>query len=153
MRALIQRVSKASVEIDGNVNGAIGSGMVILLGITHSDTLSDVEYVVEKCLNLRIYPDADDKMNRSLLDINGEMLIVSQFTLYGSTAKGRRPGFSAAALPQHAIPLYEAFIKKISQVGIKKVATGIFGAKMHLNIHNDGPVTLMIESKPSSNGT
>ena len=149
MRALIQRVSKASVEIDGKINGAINSGMVILLGITHNDTLDDVEYVAEKCLNLRIYPDAADKMNLSLLDTAGEVLIISQFTLYGNTSKGRRPGFSDAAQPQQAIPLYEAFIKKISQSGLKKVATGIFGAKMAVNIHNDGPVTLMIESKYS----
>jgi len=147
MRALIQRVSKASVEIDGNINGAIGSGMVILLGITHNDSISDVEYVVGKCLNLRIYPDAAGKMNRSLLDMDGEVLIVSQFTLYGSTAKGRRPGFSEAALPDHAIPLYEAFIDRVSNLGVKKVATGIFGAKMKVNIENDGPVTLMVESK------
>jgi D-tyrosyl-tRNA(Tyr) deacylase len=147
MRALIQRVSKASVEIDGKINGAINSGMVILLGITHNDTLDDVEYVAEKCLNLRIYPDAADKMNLSLLDTAGEVLIISQFTLYGNTSKGRRPGFSDAAQPQQAIPLYEAFIKKISQSGLKKVATGIFGAKMAVNIHNDGPVTLMVESK------
>ncbi len=147
MRALIQRVAKASVEIDGNINGAIGSGMVILLGITHNDSISDVEYVVGKCLNLRIYPDADGKMNRSLLDMDGEVLIVSQFTLYGSTAKGRRPGFSEAALPEHAIPLYEAFIARVSNSGVKKVATGIFGAKMKVNIENDGPVTLMVESK------
>jgi len=149
MRALIQRVSKASDEIDGKINGAINSGMVILLGITHNDTLDDVEYVAEKCLNLRIYPDAADKMNLSLLDTAGEVLIISQFTLYGNTSKGRRPGFSDAAQPQQAIPLYEAFIKKISQSGLKKVATGIFGAKMAVNIHNDGPVTLMIESKYS----
>ena len=147
MRALIQRVSKASVAIDGAINGAIGCGMVILLGITHSDTLSDVKYVAEKCLNLRIYPDADGKMNRSLLDINGEVLIVSQFTLYGNTTKGRRPGFSDAALPQQAIPLYEAFIEKISQTGVNKVATGKLGAKMSVNLENDGPVTLMVESK------
>jgi D-aminoacyl-tRNA deacylase len=99
MRALIQRVSKASVEIDGKINGAIGCGMVILLGITHSDSLRDVEYVAEKCVNLRIYPDDNDKMNRSLLDMSGEALIISQFTLYGSTVKGRRPGFTEAALP------------------------------------------------------
>ncbi|MCF6175910.1 MAG: D-aminoacyl-tRNA deacylase [Victivallaceae bacterium] len=147
MRALIQRVSKASVEIDGKINGAIGCGMVILLGITHSDSLSDVEYVAEKCVNLRIYPDDNDKMNRSLLDVSGEVLIISQFTLYGSTVKGRRPGFAEAALPQHAIPLYEAFVKKISQTGVKKVATGKFGAKMSVNLENDGPVTLMVESK------
>jgi len=146
MRALIQRVSKASVEIDGKINGAINSGMVILLGITHNDTLDDVKYVAEKCLNLRIYTDKADKMNLSLLDTKGEVLIISQFTLYGNTTKGRRPGFSDAAQPQQAIPLYEAFIKKISQSGLK-VATGIFGAKMAVNIHNDGPVTLMIESK------
>lgn len=147
MRALIQRVSDASVEIEGKINGSIGRGMVILLGITHSDSLNDVDYVVGKCVNLRIYPDDEDKMNLSLLDINGELLIISQFTLYGNTVKGRRPGFSDAAPPQHASPLYEAFIEKISEAGVVKVATGKFGAKMKVNIHNDGPVTLLVESK------
>jgi D-aminoacyl-tRNA deacylase len=147
MRALIQRVSDASVEIDGKIHGSIARGMVILLGITHSDKISDVDYVVEKCINLRIYPDDDGKMNLSLLDIAGEVLIVSQFTLYGNTAKGRRPGFSDAADPQQAIPLYEAFIDKISRTGVKKVATGEFGAMMKVNIHNDGPVTMMVKSK------
>lgn len=147
MRALIQRVSKASVEIDGKINGTISYGMVILLGITHSDSLRDVDYIAKKCVNLRIFPDAEDKMNRSLLDMAGEMLIVSQFTLYGNTAKGRRPSFTEAALPQQAIPLYEAFIEKMANIGIKKVATGKFGAKMKVNIDNDGPVTIMVESK------
>ncbi len=146
MRALIQRVSSAQVTIGGAVHGAIGQGMVILLGVTHNDNSEAVRYVANKCVNLRIYKDEAGKMNRSLLDIGGEALIVSQFTLYGDTVKGRRPGFSAAAPPAIAIPLYEEFVRTVCEYGVK-VATGEFGADMQVDIHNDGPVTLLIESK------
>ncbi|MFA6715828.1 MAG: D-aminoacyl-tRNA deacylase [Victivallaceae bacterium] len=146
MRALIQRVSSGSVKISGRTAGKIGRGLVILLGITHKDTEAEVKYLAEKCVNLRIFCDEAGKMNRSLHDIKGEALIISQFTLYGDAAKGRRPGFSEAARPEHAIPLYESFIKAVQNCNIK-VATGEFGASMLVDIKNDGPVTLMLESK------
>lgn len=146
MRALIQRVSSGSVKISDKTVGKIGQGLVILLGITHDDTEADVKFLADKCVNLRIFCDEDDKMNRSLLDIGGEALIISQFTLYGDARKGRRPGFSEAARPKHAIPLYENFIQAVKERKIK-VATGEFGAEMLVDIKNDGPVTLMLESK------
>ena len=146
MRALIQRVSNASVKIAGRTVGKTGQGLVILLGITHDDTEADVKYLADKCVNLRIFCDDDDKMNRSLLDIDGEALIISQFTLYGDARKGRRPGFSSAARPDYAIPLYEKFVQTVKDCKIK-VATGKFGAKMLVDIKNDGPVTLMLESR------
>ena len=146
MRALIQRVSNSSVEVNGKTIGKISQGLVILLGITHTDTEKDVKYLSDKCVNLRIFCDNDDKMNLSLLDIKGEALIISQFTLYGDADKGRRPGFSEAAKPDHAVPLYEKFINSVKRHNVK-VATGEFGAKMLVNIKNDGPVTLMLESK------
>lgn len=146
MRALIQRVSSGSVKINGKVAGKIEQGLVILLGITHDDTEFDVKFLADKCVNLRIFCDDDDKMNRSLLDIGGGALIISQFTLYGDARKGRRPGFSEAARPDHAIPLYEKFVEMVQKHKIK-VATGEFGAKMLVDIKNDGPVTLMLESK------
>lgn len=145
MRAIVQRVSSASVTIDGRIVGNIGDGLVILLGITHNDTEKEVAFLSEKCANLRIFNDENDKMNLSLLDIGGEALIVSQFTLYGSCRKGRRPNFTEAAKPDHAIPLYEKFISSLRRLGIK-VATGEFGAMMMVEIHNDGPVTLMVET-------
>jgi D-tyrosyl-tRNA(Tyr) deacylase len=146
MRVLVQRVSSASVAVGGVIAGSIGYGMVILLGITHDDDERDVSFLVDKCVNLRIFRDAADKMNLSLLDINGEALIVSQFTLYGDADKGRRPSFTEAAAPEHAVPLYEKFIKQFGNAGIK-IATGQFGADMEVSIVNHGPVTLMIESR------
>lgn len=144
MRALVQRVSKASVTIDGKINGSIDKGLVVLLGITHVDTQKEADFVADKVINLRIFQDENGKMNRSVKDENGELLIVSQFTLYGDCRKGRRPSFVEAASPEHAVPLYEYFIALIRKSGLK-VETGIFGAKMDVYIHNSGPVTLMIE--------
>ena len=146
MRALVQRAARGSVDVAGERIGEIGPGLVILLGITHSDTEKEAAFVAEKCMNLRIFEDEAGKMNRSLLDIGGEALIVSQFTLYGDCTQGRRPFFGGAAEPQVAIPLYEAFIAEVKKLGVP-VATGRFGAYMQLEIHNDGPVTLMVESK------
>jgi D-tyrosyl-tRNA(Tyr) deacylase len=146
MRALVQRVSAASVEIAGKTVGCIDAGLVILLGVTHDDDASDVRYLADKCVNLRIFRDDDDKMNRSLLDEKGGALIVSQFTLYGDSRKGRRPSFADAALPEHAIPLYERFIEEVRGYGIN-VASGEFGADMLVRISNHGPVTLMLESR------
>ena len=146
MRALVQRVTAGRVEIDGECVGKIERGLVILLGVTHQDTPEDVRFLVEKCVNLRIFEDDAGKMNRSLLDIGGEALIVSQFTLYGDAAHGRRPSFTAAARPETAIPLYEAFIEAVRSYGVR-TETGRFGADMQLAIFNDGPVTLMVESR------
>lgn len=145
MRALVQRVSSASVTIEGEVAGEISHGLAILLGITHSDTVDDAVFLADKCANLRIFCDPDDKMNLSLLDVKGGALIISQFTLYGDSRKGRRPSFTDAARPEHAIPLYEKFISEMKGKGIP-VATGRFGACMSVNIVNEGPVTLMVES-------
>ena len=144
MRALVQRVRKGSVTIDGKVNGAIEQGLVILLGVTHTDTEKDADFVADKCVDLRIFEDENGKMNKSLEDIGGSILLVSQFTLYAATRKGRRPSFDAAARPEHAEPLYEYFIRKLRSRGIT-VETGIFGADMQVEIHNDGPVTMLVE--------
>ena len=147
MRALIQRVRKASVSIGGTVAGQIGPGLLVLFGVTHSDTESDAAYLAEKLANLRIFEDEAGKMNRSLIECGGEALVVSQFTLYGDCRKGRRPGFSEAAPPELAVPLYEKFVELLSvQIG-KKVPTGEFGADMLVSLENDGPVTFMVESK------
>ena len=146
MRALIQRVSSGSVTIEDEVVGKINEGLVILLGINHDDNEADAKYLADKCVNLRIFCDENDKMNRSLLDIEGEALIISQFTLYGDARKGRRPSFTDAARPVHAIPLYEKFIEYVKNSNIK-VATGEFGASMLVDIQNNGPVTLMLESQ------
>lgn len=149
MRALVQRVSEGRVFIEKeNYSAEIGRGMVILLGIKKGDTEVDVIYVADKCSNLRIFEDENEKMNLSIKDINGEALIISQFTLYGDTAKGNRPGFTDAARPEEAIPLYEKFIERVkNNIEEGKVKTGKFGAMMLVKIMNDGPVTLTIESK------
>jgi D-aminoacyl-tRNA deacylase len=144
MRALLQRVSRASVVVDGRVVGQIGPGMVVLLGITHSDGRGQAEWLAGKIVGLRIFEDEAGKMNRSLADIEGACLVVSQFTLYGDARKGRRPSFSDAAPPEKAEPLVDYFIEQLRRAGVE-VATGIFGAYMDVEIHNDGPVTLFIE--------
>ncbi len=148
MRAVIQRVSSASVTIDGKVSGAIGNGLLILLGIKTGDTDSDAHYLAEKCAALRIFEDAEEKMNRSVKDISGSVLVVSQFTLYGDTRKGNRPSFIDAAPPAIAEPLYENFVSHIrSLLGTEKVATGVFRAMMDVTLVNSGPVTVIVESK------
>lgn len=146
MRALLQRVSSATVRIDGQISGQISHGLLIFLGVTHSDTEQDCEFLADKCIGLRIFKDEQDKMNLSLLDVGGAALIVSQFTLYADSRKGRRPGYTDAALPEQAENLYEKFIEAVRNKGVK-VETGKFGADMKVEIHNDGPVTLMVESK------
>jgi D-tyrosyl-tRNA(Tyr) deacylase len=146
MRAVIQRVSRASVKIDGAIHGKISQGMLVLLGIRGSDDVSDLQWLAEKVVNLRIFEDPQGKMNKSLADIDGEMLIISQFTLYGDCRKGRRPGFSSAAAPEIAEPLYRRFIEEVKNRQVK-VATGIFQASMEVELVNDGPVTLLLDSE------
>ena len=148
MRALVQRVTFGSVRIDDEVVGQIGPGLVILLGVKNGDSDSDAEYLAAKCVNLRIFADEAGNMNRSLLETGGEALVISQFTLYGDTRKGRRPSFIDAARPEISEPLYEKFVEAIRKFDVR-VATGRFGAMMLVEIHNDGPVTLMLESKNS----
>ena len=146
MRAVIQRVSQASVEIDNKVVGSIGNGFVVLLGITMEDDEKDAEYLANKTANLRVFEDNAGKMNVSLLESQGEVLAISQFTLYSDTRKGRRPSFIKAAPPEKAEPLYNAYINYLEKFNIK-VATGVFGAMMMVNIHNYGPVTIIIDSE------
>ncbi|MEO8231268.1 MAG: D-aminoacyl-tRNA deacylase [Ignavibacteriota bacterium] len=149
MRALVQRVSEGGVYIsEENYKEEIGKGIVILLGIKSNDTENDLLFVADKCSNLRIFQDENDKMNLSLKDIDGEVLIISQFTLYGDAQKGNRPSFIDAARPEIAIPIYEKFIERMKQnLGEEKIKTGKFGAMMQVKIINDGPVTILVESK------
>jgi D-tyrosyl-tRNA(Tyr) deacylase len=144
MRIVLQRVSQASVTIGGRVAGAVGRGYCLLVGFTHSDTIEPVRWMADKVAGLRVFSDADDKMNLGLSDIGGAVLVVSQFTLYGNTDKGRRPSFIDAARPEVAIPLYEAFIGELRARGLE-VASGEFGAMMQVHLVNDGPVTLVLE--------
>lgn len=145
MKALLQRVSAATVKVDGDEVGRIGRGLLILLGVGKGDSAAEVKKVADKCVNLRIFEDGDGRMNLSLRDIGGATLVVSQFTLYGDTRKGRRPGYDAAAKPEMAEKSYRDFIREISDYGVE-VATGVFGAMMELEIHNQGPVTMMVEA-------
>lgn len=144
MRLLIQRVSKASVKVEGECVGKINKGFLVFLGITHGDTKDNVDYLVNKLYNLRVFEDENEKMNLSIKDINGEILIVSQFTLYADTSHGNRPSFTNAAKPDKANELYEYFIEKAKQTGLK-IEAGIFGADMKVELLNDGPVTILLE--------
>ncbi len=146
MRAVIQRVSRAQVRVEGEVTGAIGRGLLVLLGVEEGDTPEDVRMMAEKIVGLRIFPDAEGKMNLGLTDVTGELLVVSQFTLLGDCRQGRRPSFIAAARPEVAIPLYEAFVAAVAGLGIR-VATGRFQTHMEVELVNDGPVTLMLDSR------
>lgn len=146
MRAVVQRVSKGSVTVENNVIGSINKGLVVLLGITEEDTNSDIDYMIDKIINLRIFEDENEKMNFSLLDINGEILLVSQFTLYGDCRKGRRPNFMSAAKPEKAEFLYNKFVDTIKLQNVN-IQTGVFQADMQVHIENDGPVTLIIDSQ------
>lgn len=146
MKALLQRVSKASVTVDGKVAGAIGKGLCVFLGVAQGDTDKDLEWLAEKIVNLRIFEDEEGKMNRSLLDEGGEMLVVSQFTLCGDCRKGRRPSWTGAAEPVFANQMYEKFVSAVGSKGVR-TATGVFQAHMLVEIGNDGPVTLMVDSR------
>lgn len=147
MKAILQRVSNASVEVDGNIAGQIGNGFLILLGVEAEDEKSDADILAKKISGLRIFTDENDKMNLSLDDIDGEILVISNFTLCADCSHGRRPSFIAAARPDKAKPLYEYFCEKLLERGVKKVEKGIFGADMKVSLLNDGPVTLDINSK------
>lgn len=147
MRIVIQRVSEASVRIDNELVGQIDAGMMILLGIEEDDDQSDADWLVQKALGLRIFSDDEGKMNRSIAEINGRFLVVSQFTLHASTKKGNRPSYIRAARPEHAIPLYEYFIHQLGILSNTTIETGKFGADMQVSLLNDGPVTIMIDSK------
>lgn len=144
MRIVLQRVSRASVAIDGRVAGAIDRGFCVLVGFTHADTPGEVDWMADKVAGLRLFADAEGKMNLGLADVGGAVLVVSQFTLYGDAQKGRRPSFIDAARPEVAIPLYERFVAALRDRGLT-VATGEFGAMMQVEIHNDGPVTLILD--------
>ncbi|WP_243297495.1 D-aminoacyl-tRNA deacylase [Bacillus litorisediminis] len=146
MKVVLQRVKKGSVKVEGNVVGKIARGFVLLVGVTHEDSESDAKYLAEKIVHLRVFEDEQEKMNLSLQDVGGEILSVSQFTLYGDYRKGRRPNFMAAAKPDYAEKVYNYFNSCLRELGVN-VETGIFGAMMDVEIHNDGPVTLILESK------
>jgi D-tyrosyl-tRNA(Tyr) deacylase len=147
MRVVIQRVSKASVSISGKLKSSIGNGLLILLGIEDADTEDDINWLCTKIANLRIFPDENEVMNLSLQDVDGELMVVSQFTLHASTRKGNRPSYIRASKPEIAIPMYESFIKKLSTATARNVATGEFGAMMDIELINSGPVTIIIDSK------
>lgn len=150
MRAVIQRVKHSSVTVDGKILGEIGNGLLVLLGVTHTDTEKEVNWMASKVKDLRIFEDAEGKMNLGLEDIKGELLVISQFTLYGNCIKGRRPGFTEAARPDLAEPLYEKFLEKCRSFGIK-TECGKFGADMKVELLNDGPVTMIIDTKDIAN--
>jgi D-tyrosyl-tRNA(Tyr) deacylase len=147
MRAVIQRVSKASVTINNVVAGSIGKGIVVLLGVEDADTVSDVEWLAAKIVNLRIFDDAAGVMNINLREAQGDILLISQFTLFASTRKGNRPSYMRASKPEVAVPLYEMMIKTLEQMTERRVEKGIFGADMQVALVNDGPVTIIIDSK------
>ena len=146
MRILLQRVSQASVTVDGRVVGRIGRGFCLLVGITHRDTTAEADWLAAKVAGLRVFEDSMGKMNLGLAEVGGEVLVVSQFTLYGEAGKGRRPSFTAAARPEQAEPLCDYFSEQLRQSGLR-VATGVFGAHMQVEISNDGPVTLWLEKE------
>ena len=147
MRAIIQRVSSASCSIEGKISGQIGKGFMILLGIEDNDTEEDLNWLAHKISNMRIFSDENGLMNKALTDVQGNILLISQFTLFASTKKGNRPGFTRSAKPDLAIPLYEKMISELGQLTGTKIQTGVFGADMQISLVNDGPVTIIIDTK------
>jgi len=147
MRVVIQRTKEASVTVEGSVTGAIQKGLLVFVGIENADSAEDIEWLAGKIVNMRIFDDAEGVMNLSLKEVNGDLLLVSQFTLHASTKKGNRPSYIAAAKPDIAIPLYEAFIQQLQLELGKPIGTGIFGADMKVQLLNDGPVTILVDSK------
>jgi len=147
MRAVLQRVTQASCTVDGKITGEIKNGFLVLLGIEDADTDEDLQWLAQKIASMRVFGDENGLMNKALADVNGNILLISQFTLFASTKKGNRPGFTRAARPDKAIPMYEQMIKALEELTNKKVATGIFGADMKISLLNDGPVTIIIDTK------
>ena len=147
MRTVLQRVSKASVTVDGQIISSIDEGLLILLGVEDADTKEDIDWLTNKILNLRIFNDENDVMNRSVMDVDGEIIVVSQFTLHAQTKKGNRPSYIKAAKPDIAVPMYEDFIRTLEQKLGKKVGAGVFGADMKVELLNDGPVTITMDTK------
>ncbi len=147
MRAVIQRVSSASCNIEGKISGQIGKGFMILLGIEDNDTDEDLNWLAQKISNMRIFSDENGLMNKALNDVQGNILLISQFTLFASTKKGNRPGFTRSAKPDLAVPLYEKMIIELGQLTGTKIQTGVFGADMQISLVNDGPVTIIIDTK------
>ena len=147
MRFVIQRVTEAAVIADGTLNGKIGTGLLVFMGIEADDTTEDADWLIQKLVNMRIFSDDEGKMNRSLLEVGGQLLLISQFTLYASTKKGNRPSFIRAARPEHAIPIYEYTVQACRQLVPAGVETGVFGADMKVSLINDGPVTITMDSK------
>lgn len=147
MRAIIQRVTEASCVVEGTTTGSIDTGFLVLLGIEDADTPEDLDWLSHKIVSMRIFADENDLMNKSLADVDGNILLISQFTLFAATKKGNRPGFTRAARPDKAIPLYEEMIKKLSDLLQKDIQTGIFGADMKISLVNDGPVTIIVDTK------
>jgi D-aminoacyl-tRNA deacylase len=146
MRVVLQRVRRGSVTVDGQMTGAVESGFVVLVGVTHGDTQAEAELLAKKTANLRVFEDAEGKMNLSALDVGGGVLVISQFTLYADARKGRRPSFIDAARPEQAAPLVEYYAERLRAEGIQRVEHGVFGAMMLVEIHNDGPVTIILDS-------
>lgn len=146
MRIVLQRVTRGSVTVEGRVAGAVQLGFVALVGITHADTQAEAEMLAKKTANLRVFEDADGKMNRSALDVGAGVLVISQFTLYADSRKGRRPSFTDAAHPDTAAPLVEYYAERLRAEGIRRVENGVFGAMMRVEIHNDGPVTIILDT-------
>jgi D-tyrosyl-tRNA(Tyr) deacylase len=151
MRAVIQRVTEASCTVEGEITGSIEQGLLVLLGVEETDTDSDISWLAQKIVNMRIFSDDEGKMNRSLADINGSILLISQFTLFASTKKGNRPGFTRAARPDTAIPLYEEMKAELYRLTGTPTATGIFGADMKISLVNDGPVTIVMDTQDKDN--
>lgn len=147
MRAVLQRVTRASCTVDGNITGQINMGFLVLLGIEDTDTQEDLDWLATKIIGMRVFGDENGLMNKSLVDVEGNILLISQFTLFATTKKGNRPGFTRAARPDFAIPMYEKMIAKLSELSGKKIETGIFGADMKIDLLNDGPVTILIDTK------
>ena len=147
MRGVIQRVTQASCTVDGSVTGAVDAGFVVLLGIEDSDTSEDLDWLAQKIVAMRVFGDENGMMNKALADVNGDILLISQFTLFAATKKGNRPGFTRAARPDKAIPLYEEMIRRLSALTGSTIKTGIFGADMKVSLVNDGPVTIIIDTK------
>lgn len=151
MRAVIQRVSEASCTVDGQVTGQIGLGLLVLLGVEESDTLSDVQWLCQKVVNLRVFSDEEGLMNLSVMNVQGSVLLISQFTLMAQTKKGNRPSFIRAAKPDQAIPIYEAAKKELERVMGRETACGVFGADMKIQLVNDGPVTIIMDTQDKDN--